>query len=85
VTVSIHDAAALARLVHEVEHDRALIERDQAVRERDELLAQVHGALWTIRNSVVRQHGQETWRAIMAEVRREVPGRGAGIGRDVWG
>jgi hypothetical protein len=68
-TVSLQAAVALIRLAHEIEHDAALAERDAALRQMEEWK---HG-LWIIRNAVVRQHGQDAWAPIAAEVRKLRP------------
>jgi hypothetical protein len=73
ITVSVSGAVALARLAHDQEHDRAIIERDQAVRERDDLVSQFHEGLWIIRNAIVHQHGPEAWSAIASEIRKLRP------------
>ena len=68
-SVSLRDAVAVMRLAHEIEHDDALAERDAARRQMEEWQ---HG-LWIIRTAVVRQHGQDAWAAISAEVRKLHP------------
>jgi hypothetical protein len=67
--VTIRDAVAILRFAHEIEHDAALAERDAARRQMEEWR---HG-LWTIRNAIVRQYGQEAWAAFSAEVRKLRP------------
>ena len=68
-SVSLRDAVSVMRLAHEIEHDDALAERDAARRQMEEWQ---HG-LQLIRNAVVRQHGQDAWAAISAEVRKLRP------------
>jgi hypothetical protein len=67
--VSVQAAVALIRLAHEIEHDAALAERDAARRQMEKWPE----VLWTIRNAIIRQHGQDAWAPIAAEVRKLRP------------
>jgi hypothetical protein len=71
--VSVQAAVALIRLAHEIEHDAALAERDAARRQMEESRQEWRHGLWIIRNAIVRQHGEDAWAAISAEVRARRP------------
>jgi hypothetical protein len=71
--VFVRDAVAILRLAHEIEHDGALAERDAARRQTEEWRQEWRHGLWTIRNAIVRQYGQDAWAAISAEVRKLRP------------
>jgi hypothetical protein len=55
--VSVRDAVVLVRLAHEIEHDAALADLAEARSQMEEWPE----VLWTIRNAIVRQCGQDAY------------------------
>jgi hypothetical protein len=72
--VSLADAVAAARLAWQVEHHEAIPARDKALAE----LAEAQAAVLSLGDAIIRRSGQDEWRALWGEVRKE-PEEGAGI------